>query len=101
MLLDAIEATQNSLKISKLDFANEVTGGEMNVHGIALAQFQLGCLYEKHYGDLIADKSTGSAEFLKRLDNHFKTKRNKKTCLEEAKKCFNEAYKCFKELNHL
>ena len=101
LLLDTIEAVQNSISISNLDYESDLIlpGIEKIVYGTALAEFQLGCLYEKHVDVLTSEFPSEDEVFKTRFAQHHIS--DKETCYEKAKESFDISFECFKKLNHL
>ena len=72
LLLDAIEATQNAIEITRLNFSktNMPIGLLPNNHGTALAEFQLGHLYEKYVVTLTVHQESEDKQFNERFKKH-------------------------------
>ena len=72
---------------------------EPNCHGLALAEFQLGCLYEKYWCELVEKLPIENSEFKTRFEKfHMK---DKEYCFSKAKEHFDTAFEFFKKVNHL
>ena len=100
LLFDAIDAVLNAIKIFSADCDSSlVSAVEPNCHGLALAEFQLGCLYEHYWPELVSKLPKGKSEFAVRFAKmHMK---DKEYCFVRAKECFDRAFEFFKKLNHL
>jgi len=66
---------------------------------MALAEFQLGHLYEKHVVSLTTHYESEDQKFNERFKDH--KMENEVICFQKAYGCFERAYDSFKKINHL
>jgi len=66
---------------------------------MALAEFQLGHLYEKHMVTLTVHEESKDQMFNERFKDYAMD--NEETCFKKAYGCFKRAYESFEKMNHL
>ena len=100
-MFQAIEAVKNSIEIfegeNNISLPVNVTSNHQNMHGLALAEFQLGHLYEVH-ADILGHKPSGANVEIG-LDQLLM--KSPEECMMKASKHYDNSFGYFQRLNHL